>query len=77
MLRHRGVLLLLGTLLLGIFLAVPGWLIAALFWPAGVHSVTSTDDAIAMLAVIFGVSLVAWAALLNLLLPRAGSAQSF
>jgi hypothetical protein len=67
-------LLVLGTLLLGIFLPIPGWLIAGLFWPAGGHSVTSTADGIALLAVIFGVSLVAWASLLNLLLPRAGSA---
>ena len=68
--RHRTVVLVLTTVLLGVFVPIPGYVIAALFWPSGVHDLVSTGQGVGFLATVFGVSAVVWAAIAHALLPR-------
>lgn len=68
--NHRTGLLLATAVLLGVFVPVPGYIIAALFWPGGIHDLDSTRESIAFLVVLIGISGVVWAVIANAVLPR-------
>jgi hypothetical protein len=68
--RHRTGALVAITIALGVCLPIPGFLAAALFWPAGIHDLESTGESVAFLAVVFLGSAVVWLAIVNALLPR-------
>jgi hypothetical protein len=56
--------------LMGIFVPIPGYVAAALFWPGGIHDLDTTGNAIAFLCVVVGVSAFVWGAIANAALPR-------
>lgn len=58
------------TVLFGIFVPIPGYVAAALFWPGGVHDLDTTGKAVAFVCVVVGVSAVVWGAIANAVLPR-------
>lgn len=67
---HRKAVLAIATILLGLFLPLPGIFLASLIWPAGVHDLDGSADAVAFLGCIFVGSAIMWGALLHLVLPR-------
>lgn len=58
------------TVLLGIFVPIPGYVAAALFWPGGIHDLDTTGKVVAFVCVVVGVSAVVWGAIANAALPR-------
>jgi hypothetical protein len=73
--RHRTMVLLVGTILLGVFIPIPGLLLGSLFWPSGIHDLNSTGETLMFLAFIVSVSGLIWFGLLNLVLPRPSPKQ--
>jgi hypothetical protein len=58
------------TVLLGIFVPIPGYVAAALFWPGGIHDLETRGKVVAFVCVVIGVSAVVWGAIANAVLPR-------
>lgn len=58
------------TVLLGIFVPIPGYVAAALFWPGGIHDLDTTGKVVTFVCVVIGVSTVVWGAIANAVLPR-------
>jgi hypothetical protein len=67
---HRRRIVAATTVLLGIFLPIPGYVAAALFWPGGIHDLDSTGKVVAFVCVVVGISAVVWGAIANAALPR-------
>lgn len=71
--RHRKGLVWAITLLLGVFLPIPGFIVALMFFPAGVHDLDTTRKGVEFLCLLFGVSAVVWGSIASSLLPRSRS----
>jgi hypothetical protein len=70
LLRHRKSVVAGAAVVLGVFLPIPGYLAAALFWQGGIHDLDSTSKIVAFVVVLFGVSGFVWGLLANAVLPR-------
>jgi hypothetical protein len=62
-------ILLGGSIVLGIFLPIPGFVVSVLFWPAGIHDLDNTAESVVYLLFLFVVSALIWASLFNIVLP--------
>ena len=67
---HRRPFLIAATFLLGTFVPFPGLFLSALFFPAGIHDLDTRRKQVEFLCIVFGVSYVTWALVLNATLPR-------
>jgi hypothetical protein len=68
--RHRGGVVGAISVLLGIFVPIPGYVAAAILWPGGVHDLDTTGKLVTFASVVVGVSAVVWGAIAAAALPR-------
>lgn len=68
--RHRKAIILVTASVFGVFLPLPGYLLAALFWPAGIHDIDSVREGVVFVSFIVLVSAAIWGFLAHAVLPR-------
>jgi hypothetical protein len=73
---HRSGIVATITVLMGIFVPIPGYVAAALFWPGGIHDLDTTGKMIAFVCILVGVSAIVWGVIANAVLPRSHGATT-
>ena len=68
--EHRKGLVIAITLVLGVLMPLPGYILASVFWSAGIHDIDSTLEGIVFVAVVLGLSGMSWALVAHAVLPR-------
>jgi hypothetical protein len=68
--RHRNAIILGAASVLGVFLPLPGYLLAALYWAAGGHDINSPREGVVFVSFIVLVSAANSGFLAHVILPR-------